>query len=484
VTVTAIPALADGRPTDDAPPRDRLAIAAHVSVAVALVWWAFGLTHATGGRDPWALTIGMPLAVVALVAVRPWRVMTTRSLALAAAVAVAPVLVCLVDPTGWFGASQAATYAYAAALFVTVRGYAVTPGRRRVVIGVVLASAVAQFAWATIAWVGGGDPAGVMVGTFYWHNQYAAFLLVPAVVGAGLAVAGTGPLRLLGGLAAVLGSAGIVLSTSRATMSLLVVGWLVAAVVPIAAAPGTRRRAAAACRWVGVAAVAVVTTRGLPGPPLFSHRVSALAATAVRGSGQSVTQNGDYRLRFWHQSVKVFAQHPWTGAGFGSFGRQAGAVDAAGPHSALVHSGLLQPLSDGGLLLACPFLLACVAVAVALLRRLLPSAWRADGGAVTLLSAGCLLLGAHSAVDFDWTYPSLMAAAAILAATALAWSPAGPGTPESPSGRSGVARVNCLVLVLVLVVACIILAVASRHGGWNLTARAHVVSSAFGEPAR
>ncbi|BEP16056.1 hypothetical protein acdb102_43670 [Acidothermaceae bacterium B102] len=481
MTILAVPAVADGRSPAAARERDVRAIVAHVGVGAALLWWAFALTHASGGRDRWVQTVGIGLAVLALTVVRPWRVLSVRSLGLAAAVAAAPVLVCLIDPTHWFGAGQAATYAYAAVLFVVVRAHAVTASRRTALVLLLLAAAVAQVAWSMIAWVGGGDPGVELVGTFYWHNQLAAFLLAPAVLGAGLAAVGTGPLRLAGTVTAVLSTAGVVLSTSRATMALLALGWLAAGLLAVLSASGLRARLLAGVRIVVLGAVATLVTVLLPGPPLFAHRISALASTASRAQGQTLSQNGGYRFDFWRQALQSFERHPLTGSGFGSFGHEAGVVDPNGVHSALVHSGFLQPLTDGGLLLAIPFLLACVLVGVGLLRRLLPSAWRVDQGVVTLLAVASLLLAVHSAVDFDWTYPSLMVLSAVLAALALAWSPA---TSPSRAPRAATpGAYAALTACVVLVVAALVLAQQAIPGSWRLTAPAPHPASVSGEPA-
>lgn len=476
MTITALPEVADGRPSCDAGWRDSRSLAGHVTVGLALVWWAFVLTHGTGGRDRWLQTIGIALAVAALVAVRPWLVVRAVDLVLAAAVATAPVVVCLVDPTHWFGASQAASYAYAALLFVTVRAYAVTSARRLALVGLFLGAAVAQVAWAMIPWVGGGDPSVALVGTFYWHNQLAAFLLAPVVLGAGLAAIGTGPLRLAGMVAAILSTAGIVLSTSRASMALLALAWVAAAALALLSASALRSRAFAAGRVLGLGAVAALVTVLLPGPPLFAHRVAALAATSARAQGQSLDQNGGYRIDFWRQALKVFGHHPVTGGGFGSFGRLAAEVDPHGAHSALVHSGLLQPLTDGGLVLGLPVLLAVALVGLGLVRRLLPSAWRADQGAVTLLALGALLLLAHSAVDFDWTYPSLLAMSAVVAGAALASSPSAPAA--EPTG-SRTAVVACALMVG----ASLVLAQQAIPAGLHLTAPTPQSTSLSGVPA-
>jgi O-antigen ligase len=395
-------------------------------------------------------------------------------------VAAAPIAVCLLDPTGWFGADQAATYAYSAVLFVTVRAYATSAGRRQLVVAVVLGAAVAQFAWAMITWVGGADPGAMMNGTFYWYNQFAAFLLAPAVIGAGLAAIGHGQLRLAGALTAVIASAGVMLSTSRASIALLLAGWLAAGLLSVLVGRDLRARVLAGCRWLAVAAAAAVVTTTLPGPPFFDHRVSALAATSARNAQESVSQNGGYRLDFWKQALVIFRHHPVTGAGFSSFGSQSGRLDPLGVHSTLVHSGLLQPLSDGGLLLSVPFLGAIALIALGLLRRLRPGGWRRDHGLTSLVSIAALAVLVHSAVDFDWTYPSLMAVAAVLAAVGLASST--PALQPRPPSRPAA------FAVLVLVLATAVLAGAAHGGGWRLSAPHHTSTSASplrasGEPA-
>ena len=464
MTLTAaVPRTDGGAGPADRP--DRRAVAEHVTVITAVAWWGFVLTHGAGGRNAWSLTLAAVPALVALIAVRPWRRSSPLAMSVAVAVAVAPSAVCLIDPPGWFGAVQAATYAYSAVLFIVVRSYCRTAGRRLALVALVLGAGVAQVAWSLIAWVGGGDPHAVLSGTFYWYNQFAAFLLAPAVIGAGLATVGRGNLRLAGAVTAVVATSGVVLSTSRASMVLLAAGWLAVGIVAIGSQTGVRARSLAFVRWVATAAVAAIVTWTLPGPPLFPHRVSALASTAARNSQESIGQNGGYRVEFWKQSVAVFRHHPLTGGGFGSFGTEAGRLYPTSAHSALVHSGLLQPLSDGGLLLGLPFLLACVLVGIGLARRVLPGVWQREHGLVAMTAVAAGLTTAHSAVDFDWTYPSLMALTAILAGVALSST----GTREVPT----VARARSLaaVPVYLLLIALVVAAVPARAGGWRLTAQ-------------
>ncbi|MDQ1727771.1 MAG: hypothetical protein QOK14_1816, partial [Frankiaceae bacterium] len=137
-----------------------------------------------------------------------------------------------------------------------------------------------------------------------------------------------------------------------------------------------------------------------------------------------------------------------------------------------VHSGYLQPLNDGGLLLGLPFLLACVLVVLGLLRRLGRAAWTAENGLVSLVATGSLVLAAHSALDFDWTYPSLMAMNALLAAVALSWSSPRGGTRQA-SNRSSVPA------FAVLAAAAVLLAIPAVRGGWTLSAHPNTPDTTF-----
>ena len=81
VTTTVAPEVTD-EPTS--PPRagqgwrDQLT---HGSMAAALLWWGLFMTYHSGGRDRWVLTLGIPIAVLALAASRPWAVLSARFLA-------------------------------------------------------------------------------------------------------------------------------------------------------------------------------------------------------------------------------------------------------------------------------------------------------------------------------------------------------------------------------------------------------------------
>jgi O-antigen ligase len=93
--------------------------------------------------------------------------------------------------------------------------------------------------------------------------------------------------------------------------------------------------------------------------------------------------------------------------------------------SPFAHNGFLQVLSDGGLVLGAPFLLACAGITWILVAELARAIRRRDlsmSSCVVPICLGALLV--HSAVDFDWSYAADFAVAAVLAGLVLGtrWS--------------------------------------------------------------
>ena len=207
----------------------RTPLTEHLVVLGSVVAVVGPLAQAGGGRGEGALAWSVPLVLVALAVTRPWRRIAARGLALVAAVAVAALMVLVLTGGGRAGAVAAACYGTALGCGVAVTAYARSRTRRAVVAAVLCAGAVAQFGWALVPWWGGADPSRPMVGTYDWHNQFAAALLAPALVGFALVLGGRRPWRAAGWVAAPLAVAGVVLSSSRATVALLAVGWVVVA---------------------------------------------------------------------------------------------------------------------------------------------------------------------------------------------------------------------------------------------------------------
>jgi O-antigen ligase len=305
----------------------------------------------------------------------------------------------------------------------------------------VMASAPIEFVSGWLGWWGGENPARPMVGTFYWHNPYAAFLVPGGLLGLALWVWHERLFAFFGLVCFTFACVGIVFSTSRASLATFAVGF---AALTVFAVVGSRR--VASVRQLALtAAIGAGATYLVSGPPFFSHRASPLSGEQARAAGESLAQNGGYRLDFWRQALGVFRRHPLTGGGYKSMvAESVGHVHGAQPLSPFAHNGYLQALADGGLLLALPFLLAVIGVVALCLRSIIRSLRTRDvsiGAAAVPIALGCVLL--HSAVDFDWAYPADFAMAGILAGLVL-----GHRIPVRPGATSRPARLALLAGVL------------------------------------
>lgn len=414
----------------------------HLTLLGLLTVWAVPFTRAIGGRGVHHELIFAAVLAVAIALARAW-LAPVGSVVLAAIVAAAALLVCVFAPTGWWGSDVAAGYAIGASVYVVARRYVRDEQRRDLIAAAICLASVYEFSQGFISWVRTGDPATEMSGTFYWHNPYAAYLLPGAVIGLGLVAGRRRPWSLIGWVSVPLCTAGVVLSSSRATMLPLVVA-LVLVTAGVAARSGLARVGGVLVLSVGALVV-------LPGPPFFSHRVAPWAPTAVRAQGQTLAQNGGYRTEFWREGAQVFLHHPVVGSGYHALATASVLYTPVGwARSSLTHDGYLQALSDGGLLLGVPFLVAVATVAWWALRRFLTLARKRRSGGVDPVELAivlALLAGmAHSAVDFDWSHPALLVQAALLAACV---APAGPG--RSSAGRRWCAAGAALALTGVLI---------------------------------
>jgi O-antigen ligase len=149
--------------------------------------------------------------------------------------------------------------------------------------------------------------------------------------------------------------------------------------------------------------------------------VSPFAGTEARAStGQSLSTNGGHRLDDWRWGVRVFEHWPWSGTGFHGFagGSRQVAGQGSGSLTPFAHNGFLQVLVDGGLLLAVPVLVALLLLVLGCARSMWAARttrdWKALGAGIAVL-----VLAAHSAVDFDWTYPALLSGFALAGALAV-----------------------------------------------------------------
>ena len=255
-------------------------------------------------------------------------------------------------------------------------------------------------------------------GTFYWHNQVGIFLAAGAVLGLGAIAAGR-PAALLGWTVTPLCVAGTVFTTSRGSQMALAVGALLLLAL--------LRRATSTCSagWC----VSALVTVALSGPPFFAERVAPTAATEARAA--SLVGNGVQRFEDWRRAFRILEHWPLSGAGFNSFDSATSVAttrhDTVG--TAFAHNGYLQAAADGGLALIVP-LVALLGVVVLVVLRGLPAAVR-ERDAVRIAGASALVaLLLHSGMDFDWSYPSLLAMPALVGVLALPQA-----TPPPPESR-------------------------------------------------
>jgi O-antigen ligase len=250
----------------------------------------------------------------------------------------------------------------------------------------------------------------------------------------------------------------MVYSTSRATDACFAVAVIAVCGFHVVGAGFTGAR-----RVLSALVVAGAAVWAIAGPPFFAHRELPFAATAARTTGQSLSRNGGYRVDFWREALGVFHRHPLTGGGFHSLAMEAFRhVPSDWPLSPLAHNGYLQVLSDGGLLLGAPFLLGVALIAWYVVSGLVTAVRQRDFSSASLvvpLALGALL--AHSAVDFDWSFPADFAMVAILGGL-VAGARWGKRRPADPP------RVSRLMTVVVLAgVALIGLAAVTARPGDN-----------------
>ncbi len=216
-------------------------------------------------------------------------------------------------PSGWQGATIAAPYACVAWLTVAVAAEVRRrPQTAQLVALVIVVATLTEFYGGWTAWHGEMDPKVPFIGTFYWHDQVATFMIPGSLIGMAFWLVRRGPVAFIGLLSAVLGSIVVVYSTSRASLACLLLGLVAVLGLHLALAP-SRRLALRVLAGSGIVTAAVLL---IAGPPFFPHRVSPFAGTASRASGQSLGQNGGYRLDFWREALTVFTHHPLVGSGF------------------------------------------------------------------------------------------------------------------------------------------------------------------------
>ncbi len=411
---------------------------ATVMVFVSLAYWGIPLTHDTGGRHSWTLGAACLLLVPAACAVSPWRLLSSRHMAVALAPFLAALIVGSTAPTGFSDLAQVASYAYAGGLYLTVRAWAGTAARRLAVVALVALVGLEQMSQAWLPWWSSQDVTTKMLGTFFWHNQFAGFVGAVAAVAAVAAVRGEGVARTVGWVVAPLCSCGVLFSASRASIGLLALCWFVLAARALRDRKGR----------IGIALLPIVTwvvSTATTSSFVMGSGGSALATVRARNSAESLSGNGGARVAMWRAALAIWRHHPLTGGGFGSFRGEAPTYMPDGVQlSAFVHSGPIQAFSDGGVLLGIPMAVACgIILAKALRGVVVAREWQALAASLAVVS-----LSLHSAVDNDWQYPALLALYAVMAGIVPPWRETEPSAePVQRSADRLAPRVSAALLL-------------------------------------
>jgi hypothetical protein len=420
------------------------------TVVLAIVGWGITLTHASGGTAPYTPLLAIAATVPALVVGRPWTWVRTWLLVLIFLPGTAALVLNATSATGWQGLDTAWSWLYAPVLGLAVAGYVTTARRRRLVALLLLAVGAEQVGQAWFAWWGVGDARNLMVGTFFWHNPFAAFVAALAVLGTTLAVVESGRGATVAAVLSPWLAAGVVLSGSRAVLVLWALALVTLGLLVV-------RSARSALRWLvqvlaPVAVVAVLTSRFVM-PQTGSGGVGAAARQ------ESAEANFTIRFDYWRAAWQLARRHLVLGTGYDSYaGAGAGFMPVGRQPSAFVHNAVLQALVDGGLLLALPVLAGAGWVSWQALKRV----WAGrrptpDRGPRLGAALAGLLLVVHALFDVDWTYPSLLALMAVLTAL-LGW----PARPVLAAGRRQVGA-GLVAAAVVVAAGCSLVASAQAE---------------------
>ena len=379
-------------------------------VVLAFIGLGYALRH-SGGRERGATEVALAFAAPSVLAGRVWRRLSVLELGVCASVAGAAVILPLITPLGVSVAPDLNAYTYAVVMYLAVRGFVQNDEHRRVVAVACLCLGVVEFLDVIRVWVGENDPSFQMVGTFYWHNQFGTFAAAIALLASAMVMRSRLVEDGIGWLIAPLFLALAWLSHSR--------GALLALLLTAVFLPGV---ALVRRQWWSLARAGCVLA--------LAFAVHGLLIAAVSGSNSghgfspgkdSLASSSTFRLTAAEEAMKVFARAPLVSHGYGSLPITGWQHTPRGTTtSPYAHSAEVQALSDGGIVLGLP-----VIIAIALM------AWRAVRGAFRSsresLSPEWLPLGAslaalamllHASMDFDSQYPVLVALLATLVAIA------------------------------------------------------------------
>src|SRR5256886_10091426 len=330
---------------------------------------------------------------------------------------------------------------YSGMLVATASTLRTPAAARRLVDGTVVVAGWLCLIGLFVFW-GAGDSGLRWSSTFYWPNPFAAFLLLVLPVELSRCVhAPAARDALAHGALSVLLAGSLVHTSSRgAWAGLLIVAPLAAFTLRVT--PWTRAAFRLALIGLATAVAVVVLTRG-PGTPLFEGGLTGRATSISDAADYSL----DGHLHFWRAGLAIFADHPVTGTGPGTFGTVHAAYQRDVRYYARdAHSLYVQTAAEQG---------TAGLVALAVLLSVLATAWisalrasrRTDSYPLVVgIGLGLAAFFVHNGVDMDWMFPANPAMAMLMAGGGGRLSEKGRGGPwpgcpgVGPRGALGVVR--------------------------------------------
>lgn len=252
--------------------------------------------------------------------------------------------------------------------------------------------------------------------TFYWPNQFAAFLLLvlPLTLVRFLRAPKIRD-ALAQGMMTLLFVVSLVFTYSRGA-------WLVLAAVALPAMILLRPR-----RWGSVLGrlVILIVLAAVSVFALVQSHATQDATQGVVARAASVADPGDYaiqgRLNFWRAGLKIFRDHPVFGTGPGTFDAVHAAYQRDVRYFARdAHSLYIQTLAEMGIIGLGALAALLVAIGNTWRRTLLAAQGTEEYPLILGLGLGVLAFVLHSAIDMDWMFPAIPATAFGLIGV-LAW---------------------------------------------------------------
>jgi O-antigen ligase len=256
---------------------------------------------------------------------------------------------------------------------------------------------------------------GYTFGPYVNHNHYAGLMeiLIPLAVASALPAIRKHPSAVLLGVTALVPIASLLLSGSRGGFIALVVEVLLAAVLIFLGGPRRARKAAASVG--GLAIIAAVLLFFWMAPRQTAERLATMA-DATHSPEVALAD----RLAPAKDSLRIFRDHPWLGAGLGSFETvfpryQSFPSDLVWDHA---HNDYAEALAETGIVGGALILFSLGLFFRLAFTNLRERLWHRVGWLQIGAAVGCCGLLVHSFIDFNLHIPANAAWFAVCAAIA------------------------------------------------------------------